>query len=109
MPGIQQSASKHRWHIFNFFRNRDNFGMDVPSFNIQGSSKLNTVLGGLFSTLILIIALSFASTGLVELFQRSNPIVNVNYEKDYYFSNKLSFSKSNINIAFGAGERRLDG
>ena len=52
--------------------------------------------------MIMGVTLGFAATGIVEVIEKRNPIINVNSQKDYYFSNELNLNKSNVKFAFGA-------
>ena len=99
---------KSRWRINNFLRDQDQFGKSVPSFNIRGDTSINTVLGGFFSILILIITLSFATKGLIDVYLRNNPIINVYNENDYWLENKLNLrTDSNFRFAFAAGQHHI--
>ena len=54
--------------------------------------------------MILIITLSFATKGLIDVFERNNPNINVNYEKDYFLENTLNMkTDTNFRFAFAAG------
>ena len=65
-----------RWHIKNIFTSLDSFGLEVPSFNIKGETKINTAMGGLVTTLILICTLAYATVKMIQLAAGENPVIN---------------------------------
>ena len=69
---IRSSSTKNGrklpfWHVDNFLSKQDFFGKEVPSFNIKGNQVVNTVPGGLLSTMIMGVTLGFAATGIFEV------------------------------------------
>ena len=98
---------KSRWNIFQFLRDRDNFGKEVPSFNIKGQSHVNTVAGGFLTILILTVAFSYGTTKLADLVRGKNPNVTLSTEPDYYdLESQLNLGESKFRIAFGAVANR---
>ena len=66
------------------------------------------MLGGFFSIMILILTLSFGTKGLIDVYQRRNPTINVYNEKDYFIQNKINLStESNFRFAFAAGQYHI--
>lgn len=77
-------AVESPWHIFNVFRSIDRFGQPIPTFNISGKNKINTVVGGILSALILAITLSYFMGRLEGLITGSNQIINYNVIQSFY-------------------------
>ena len=111
MPGARTSSrsstnsrTKLRpyWHVENVLRGQDAFGKEIPAFNLDGMSTIQTVPGGLLSALIFATVTSYAIGTLIEVFERSDPIINANVEKGYYYRETLSMTSSNIRFAFAA-------
>ena len=66
------------------FRSVDKFGKDVPAFNINGETKVNTVVGGIISTCILTLVFIYAGIKFDHLVNRENPNINKIDIEDYY-------------------------
>ena len=94
-------GSKKQWHIGRVIRGMDSFSMEVPSFNIKGETRVNTLCGGIVSCLILLMTLAFAAHNAVELFDAKNPTIN-KVTTPSYFSNehKLVLKDANFKMAF---------
>ena len=90
MPAIMnrkyaiKSSQKSRWRAVNFVRDMDNFGKEVPAFNIGGETHVNTVPGGLMNLLILGLTLGYAITKFYELHTGSAPSISSTTVSDYY-------------------------
>lgn len=79
----------------------DGFGRPVPSFNISGDSTINTVGGGVLSTLILLCTIAYASVKLVKLSTGANPIINEVTVTDYYGEkDEVNLNKVGFRYAF---------
>lgn len=61
------------WAIGNVMRSVDNFGHDIPTFNLRGESRINTVCGGVVTTMICILVIIYSSIKGVDFFNRRNP------------------------------------
>ena len=55
------------------FRALDRFGHDIPAFNINGERKVNTVIGGALTFVIMCLILIFAAVKLEEMSAKSYP------------------------------------
>ena len=82
--GSGANTMRPRWHFFNVFRNMDNFGKEVPAFNINGQTKVNTVVGGIISTCILTLVFIYAGIKFDHLVNRENPNIIETDIEDYY-------------------------
>ena len=79
----------------------DNFAKEVPTFNIKGEPRVNTVCGGVSTILILILALAYAAIKLTELTSRRNPTINDSKIDNYFKSSEtVKFNKINWRMAF---------
>ena len=76
--------AKSPWFIGNVFHSLDNFGEQIPAFNLKGKSRVTTIPGGLLSAMILTLTLAYATQKLYALFERSDPTINERIETDYY-------------------------
>ena len=103
------------WGITNTIRSIDSFGSEIPQFNLRGETKVNTVYGGVVTTIIFTLALIYSSMKAIELAGRKNPSISRAIEERDYSSevDKISFKDINLRFAFGvvdsvSGEDKLD-
>lgn len=66
---------KPAWAIGNVMRHLDSFGKDIPTFNLRGKSRINTVCGGVVTVMILILVFIYSSIKAVDFFERRNPAI----------------------------------
>ena len=66
--GTKYSQVKSRWHASTCIREQDNFGNEVPNFNIGGDTQINTVPGGFLTIMIFGMTLSYASIKFIDLY-----------------------------------------
>ena len=55
-----KSSKKSKWHAANFVRDMDNFGKEVPAFNVNGETHINTIPGGLLNLFVLGVTLGYS-------------------------------------------------
>ena len=65
-----------KWHIKNVFKSIDSFGKEVPSFNLRGQEKVNTLVGGFVSFFVLIVIFLYANLKLTQLITGANPVIS---------------------------------
>ena len=84
-------------------RSIDNFGSEIPQFNLHGETKVNTVCGGVVTSIIFILALIYSSIKAIELASRKNPSISRVIDEGDYSSevDKISFKDINLRFAFG--------
>ena len=106
MPGIADKKNGSRfgargakWKIGTFVKNMDGFGQEIPSFNLKGETRVNTLYGGIINLLILSLTLAYAVLKGIQLVSRRNPMIN-DYSIPDYFDisetvnlNKINFKK----------------
>ena len=61
------------WDANNYIRSLDYFAKEVPAFNIHGQSKLQTLVGGFMTLLIIILTFSYAASKMIDLSQKKDP------------------------------------
>ena len=71
-----QSFKGPRWHLGNVLTNLDFYGKDVPAFNIKGQNRVNTIFGGIMTSMVLLLTLVYTVIKLDELYSRQNPIIS---------------------------------
>ena len=102
-PTSRHPQSKPYWHVKNVIRDQDSFAKEVPSFTIDGQSKVSTITGGLLSLAILILTLVYAIDTFIKMSEGSDPTVSQNVIQDYYnLENDLNLvNDTNFRLAFG--------
>ena len=106
--GSKYSNTKSRWYASTCIREQDNFGKEVPSFNIGGDTQISTAIGGFFSIMVLGLTLCYGTIKFIDLYQGNDPNIRKNSIPDSYGSEDyLTFADDfNFRLAFGA---RLQG
>ena len=88
MTGTRTSENvklkKRSWDFATTVRGLDKFGQPVPSFKIAGEKTVNTFIGGIITSVIFLIVLSYAVGKIMDLYERKNPIISDNTLADYY-------------------------
>ena len=108
MPAIMnrkyamKSSNKSKWRASNFIRDMDNFGKEVPSFNVRGETHINTIPGGLLNLLVLIVTLGYAIGKFAELYTRDDPNITYSLVPDFYGTNDgFTFADKSFRLAIG--------
>ena len=84
MSDLYRDGERPYWHIYNFLRGLDMFGQEVPGFRIKGQRSVNTVLGGIVSSAVILITLLFAGLKMVQLVNKNNPVMSEIEQKTHY-------------------------
>ena len=63
--------------LYSLLSKLDVFGQEVPRFNIRGREKINTPLGGLFTSLLMILVLFYGIAKLEHLLMHKNPAITM--------------------------------
>lgn len=83
------------------FHNLDNFGKEVPAFNIGGETRVSTVCGGVISVAVLTLTLIYSVIKLTQLIDKHNPTINEVTIPDYFtIYEKLNLNEANFRMAF---------
>ena len=79
----------------------DIFGVDLPTFNIKGESKIMTFTGGLLSFFVGIVFFIYGSLKLSHLLDKYNPSISEIKEINFYDSSeRLVLDDFGFRIAF---------
>ena len=98
---IQKKPSSN-WLITNVIRRIDRFGKNVPAFNIDGHDQVSTLVGGLLSITIRMLALGYGLTTLLDLIDKQNPTINQYHKASSYGPNdELDFKEFSFKFAVG--------
>ena len=54
----------------------DSFGLHLPNFNLKGSEKVGSVLGGIFSLAINLVVLMYGTLKFLQLIEKHNPNIS---------------------------------
>ena len=78
MSSIKETSSSFgrrdaKWKFGTVVTSIDGCGADVPSFNLKGETKVNTLFGGIVTALILLLTLGYSILKAIQLTSRSNP------------------------------------
>ena len=83
----------------------DNFGKEVPSFNVGGETHINTIPGGMLNLLVLVVTLGYAIGKLAELITRDDPNITNSVVPDYYGpDDEFTFADKSFRLAIGGRE-----
>ena len=58
--GSRFGSKNAKWKIGTLVKKIDLFGKEVPSFNLKGETKINTLFGGLITVIVLACTLAYA-------------------------------------------------
>ena len=79
----------------------DLFGVDLPTFNIKGESKVATVTGGLLSFFVGVVFFIYGSLKLSHLMDKYNPNISEVKEQNFYNSDtRLNLHDIGFRFAF---------
>ena len=62
---MKTNSSKKAWHNFAFVKKVDMFDAALPSFNLNGKSRVGTLFGGLITLAMLYLTFLFGCIKLV--------------------------------------------
>ena len=101
MPGNTENRNGRKWKIKNVFKNLDNYGKEVPTFNLGGETRVSTVCGGIISVLVMILTLTYSIVKLTQLINKDNPNINQVAVPDYYAPTyRQNLNDINFQMAF---------
>lgn len=97
------------YRFSNLLRQADIFGTRVPSFNLNGKKDVNTIFGGVLTSLILIVGIIFSSYKLEKLVTKHNPQFSTIPIEQYFSSgDRFYFNEHNFKVAISI-EGKFDG
>ena len=95
------SKSVRDLNVPSVFKRMDIFGVDIPTFNIKGETKVMTVSGGLLSLLVGVVFFIYGSLKLSHLLDKYNPSISEIKEFNFYDSSeRLVLDDFGFRIAF---------
>ena len=100
MAGIEETSSNlgrkgAKWKFGTVFTRIDGFGADVPSFNLKGETKVNTIFGGIVTAFILLLTLGYSILKAVQL--------NIKHADDFELAGMVLSFGAIIIIAIARG------
>ena len=99
----QKLNSKSKWAWLTngqVFRYMDAFGQKLPTFNIKGSDRVDTIVGGFFSIILYMVIFMYSTLKLSHLISKHGPNIS-SYEKEDAMANvALNLNKRNSRFAF---------
>lgn len=85
----------------NYVEGLDSFGKEVPSFNLKGEPRINTICGGAATIAIFALTLIYASIKMIELVGRRNPTINDSkIDNEFPASETVNLNDINWRMAF---------
>ena len=93
--GSHFGAKEAKWKIGAIIKNIDGFGQEIPSFNMKGETRVNTLYGGVIIVVILSLTLAYAILKGIHLLHRTNPTINT-YSIPSHFDISRTVNLSNI-------------
>ena len=72
----------------------------MPSFNLKGKEKVNTIVGGFFTLILFMIIFSYGTLKFSDLISKPNPIINSYYAENEMSGIPLNLNKRNYRFAF---------
>ena len=100
-PRSVYRRARPAWAIGNIMRRLDTFGQDVPAFNLRGENRINTVCGGVITTIIFTIVLIYCSVKGLDFYDKRNPQISQLITKEHFGQDdKVNLSENNIQFAF---------
>ena len=101
MPGHTESRNDSKWNIKSVFKNLDNYGKEVPAFNVGGETRVSTVCGGIISVLVMTLTLTYSIVKLTQLINKQNPTINqVTIPNHYAPIDRQNLNDINFRMAF---------
>ena len=91
-----------RYTLQNTLASLDIFSQPVPSFNINGHTKISSFAGSILSCIVLLILLFYGTNKFKQLLERSNPTISSFVERGALTKeDHLNLRDSGLRFAFG--------
>ena len=82
------------------FKKIDAFGQPLPSFNIKGKERVNTIVGGFCTLILFMTILSYGMLKFSNLITKPNPIINSYYAENEMDGVSINLNERNYKFAF---------
>ena len=103
--GSKYANAKSLWQASNCIRQQDNFGKEVPNFNIGGETQINTVCGGFLSIMVLGLTLFYGAVKFIDLYKGSDPNIRENFVSDSFGVDDQLTLADDLNFRLAVGTR----
>ena len=97
---INQGGGKRSWMTGGVFKKIDAFGKHLPSFNIKGSDKVNTIAGGFFTLILFLTVIMYGALKFSDLITKPNPYISSYFKDEELNAKPLNLNEHNFRIAF---------
>ena len=64
------------WSVGNRLRDIDGFGKEIPTFNLKGENRVNSVFGGIVTTIIMTLVLFYALIKAIDLVEKRGAAIS---------------------------------
>ena len=82
------------------FRTLDAFGEKLPTFNIKGSDRVNTIAGGVLSIVLYMTVFMYSMIKLGHLVTKHNPNISTFYKDNEMYGISLNLNERKFRFAF---------
>ena len=82
------------------FRTLDAFGEKLPTFNIKGSDRVNTIAGGVLSIVLYMTVFMYSMIKLGHLVSKHNPNISTYYKDKEMYGRSLNLNERKFRFAF---------
>ena len=82
------------------FRTLDAFGESLPTFNIKGNERVNTITGGVLSIVLYMTVLMYSMIKLGHLISKNNPNISTFYQENEMYGRSLNLNERKFRFAF---------
>ena len=82
------------------FKKIDTFGSHLPSFNLKGNEKVNTIVGGFCTLILFMTVFTYGTLKFSNLISKPSPIINSYYTETEMSDVTLNLNERNYKFAF---------
>ena len=82
------------------FRSMDAYGESLPSFNIKGKERVNTIVGGFLSIILYMIVFMYGVLKFTHMVAYENPNITGYDIEDGMSEKEVNLNKHNFRLAF---------
>jgi len=99
MTNDKETRKRQWWTTGAVLESIDGFGEPLPTFNLKGSDKVQTKVGGITTLIIIIVVILFSIVKFEHLISKYNPQMS-SYFREIPFEEKVNFNDKGFHIAF---------
>ena len=93
METEKSKSNKRAWFLTGeAFRTLDAFGENLPTFNIKGNNRVNTIAGGVLSIVLYMTVLMYSIIKLGHLLTKHNPNISTFYNDNEMYGTSLNLN-----------------